>query len=504
MEPTIILEVRNHRTNIHGANGPLLDALDSILRYPTEIAEAQANGWTPPTASFDQPQWDGWVKLLHRPKTNPPWFLTGLLQEVCRCLDWWREPYQVQDFRVRPQDELPEYPALRQRSYQDQAANRAVELGRGVLDMVPRSGKTRTMVEIQRRLNHKTLWIAPTDRIVSQTRDVIEQHLGTGYVAHVVGARGAKGVEGRRVLLCTAATALRLPQELYDGREMIVVDEWHHAASSSYREIFDRCQHIYYRFGMTGTFFRSGGDALAMHALLGNTIFKVTAEDMLSMGYLVPTKVAFMPVETQALPKSMGTFNQGHGKYGIHECRDRNWLCAWTAYQLQAAGKKVLVLVGTKAQGRAILGLIQRHLRPSWGKFEVAEFVSTDTKRSRIAATLRAFLESDAVKILIGTSLLGEGVDLPVADALVYARGEKAEVSLIQNAYRVGTACEGKTSALIVDFADRHHHKLLAHSQERMRVYFEEPTFTPEVLERPEDFFSWSGSKPAGLVRYRD
>lgn len=676
MGPQIVLEVFNDRTNIHGALPPLLDALDLHLRYPTEVAVAREDGWIAPDEL--ESNWDGWVRLLHRPRKIPPWFPTGLLQEVQRCLTYWQIPHQVADQRVRPDEEIPEWPVIPTRDYQAEAVGLAVDQGRGVLDMVPRSGKTRTMIEVQRRINLRCLWIAPTDRIVTQTLEVFDGLLGERYAHQVVGAKGAQGLEQAKVLLCTAATALRLPDDVYQTRQMIVVDEWHHcfsgttrvltdkgpkpicdvrpgdmvwsdgpggpalkvvtrrwvrpspgtwlriktthgtfevtdehgiytskrkiragdlragsplrvlqvrqgdqtpgavspgrgptqgrfsgrrgvggvqdpgracerglflgegavlsverikarssqvydlevsenhnyfveggvkvsnSASSSYRDIFARCDHIYYRFGMTGTFFRSGGDAMAMHALLGNTIYRVTAEDMLRMGHLVPTKVAFMPVATEELPKSMGTFIQGHGKYGIHENRERNWLAAWTALQLQAAGKKTLVLVGTKRQGRAILQDIQRHTRPSEGKFELAEFVSTDSPRPRIAAVLRAFLESNAVDILIGTSLLGEGVDLPVADALVYARGEKAEVSLVQNAYRVGTACEGKCEALIVDFADRHHHKLLAHAQERARIYFEEATFNPTVLAQPEDFFEWSGVRPTGVVRYRD
>jgi hypothetical protein len=77
------------------------------------------------------------------------------------------------------------------------------------------------------------------------------------------------------------------------------------------------------------------------------------------------------------------------------------------------------------------------------------------------------------------------------ADALVYARGEKAEVSLVQNAYRVGTAQGDKRESLIVDFADRHHRGLLKHSQERLRVYCDEPTFTVEVLQDPAEFGPW-------------
>jgi hypothetical protein len=82
-------------------------------------------------------------------------------------------------------------------------------------------------------------------------------------------------------------------------------------------------------------------------------------------------------------------------------------------------------------------------------------------------------------------------VDLPTTDALVYAKGEKAEVGLVQNAYRVATAFEGKDAAIIVDFADRHHSKLLKHTMERLRIYYEEPSFDVSVLQDPNEFPQW-------------
>jgi len=53
---------------------------------------------------------------------------------------------------------------------------------------------------------------------------------------------------------------------------------------------------------------------------------------------------------------------------------------------------------------------------------------------------------------------------------------------MTQNAYRVCTAVEGKQQAVIVDFADRHHKRLLEHSEQRMATYYGEPTFRVSVL----------------------
>ncbi len=129
---------------------------------------------------------------------------------------------------------------------------------------------------------------------------------------------------------------------------------------------------------------------------------------------------------------------------------------------------------------------------PPGAQFRSVEFISTNVRRHKQQQIIDSYLGRQEVRILIGTSLLGEGVDLPAADALVYARGEKAEVTLTQAVYRVGTAHEGKRSAIVVDFADRHHRHLRDHSLERLRLYYREPTFTITILDHPSQLAGWA------------
>ena len=75
------------------------------------------------------------------------------------------------------------------------------------------------------------------------------------------------------------------------------------------------------------------------------------------------------------------------------------------------------------------------------------------------------------IPCLIGSPVVGEGIDIPSADALVYAKGCKARVTHTQDVFRVLTADGKKKNALIVDFADRHNRYLMSHSVERMKNY---------------------------------
>ena len=495
MQGQVTFEVGNTWTHILDADPFILDVLDKESRYPTAQALAFQGGWRPPTG--ESTGWDGWIRLLKRPRTMFPYFPTGLLPRLTRICQKMRYTPQVQDRRICPETGVPEPGAVELRDYQENAVAAGLRLGRGVFDLPPRGGKTRLAMELHRRLALPTLWTAPTDRIVQQTHGVIEGHFGKNYCYHLIGSKATRlDVAARhQVVVCTAATAAGLPQEFYNTRKVLIVDEWHHSPAKTYTcDIIPKCDHIFYRFGMTGTFFRSGQDAMAMHGILSNTIFRVGSDELLRRGFLVPTKVVFLPTPAHPKLRGAGTqFNGGFGQAGIHEHKVRNQMVAQAALLLHQMGRKVLILVGTKAQGRELNHwLVQFLPRPPAGcQFESVEFLSTDRPRDLQTRILESYLGGQEVKVLMGTSLLGEGVDLPAVDALVYARGEKAEVSLTQNAYRVCTAVPGKREAIIIDFADRHHRMLLDHSEERLEVYYREPTFDVTVLADANELPGW-------------
>lgn len=482
----------NNWIDIHHAHPDQLRVFDLEFRYPTPAASPKAMAFRRPDTGQ---AWDGWVRLLREPAQAPPRIPAGLLDRLERLCQHMGYQYELRDIRVRPELGMPELVKIELRDYQDEACTLGVRAGCGVLDMPPRSGKTRTMCELHRRIALPLLWVVPTDQIAVQTYETIKGFFGDYYAVHLKGSRAWEEASKRQVVVCTAATAVLLPQAFFDTRHMLCVDEWHHGAAKSYWDIvMNHCEHIYFRYAMTGTFFRSGEDEMAMHALLSTTLYQVSSQELLRRGLLVPTSVLFLPVHAPKLRGYSGmAFMVGHGKHGIHEHQDRNKLAAYAAALLAKAGRKVLVMVGVKAQGVTLQALIESLLppNPQGTQFRAAEYVSTDVPRSRIRAILEAYNGSDEVKVLIGTSLVGEGVDLPSTDALVYARGERAEVTLTQNAYRVCTAIEGKRDAVIVDFADRHHRKLLSHSLDRLNVYYNDPVFSVQVLQDASGFVRW-------------
>lgn len=484
------LIVTNNWINAYDVPAALEKVLDQDLRYCIVQQNTYPGAPTPPADNG----WDGWVRLYRKGEKGAS-MPTGLLGRVVRRARQMGVDPEIVDKRERPALGQPAAGPIPLYDYQTDAVERAVLAGRGVIDLPPRSGKTRLVAEVARRIALPCIWVAPTDRIVKQTVATLVEFFGADKVIHLIGNKRQEEAARTPLVVVTTPTAGTLSAEFYASRQLLVVDEWHHAAAASYRKLFKACAHVYFRFGMTGTHFRSGDDDLAMHALLSNTVYKLSSRELVDKGRLVPMDVIFVPTRFAPLHGvNSSDFIGGFGKYGVFEHVGRNQLVAHTAAFLARHGRKVLVLIHTKAQGRMVLDILRPLLPPKSSKaqFERVEFVSTDVPRRRIDAIMHSYNSLTEIQVLIGTSLIGEGTDLPVADALVYAASGRAEVVLLQNAFRVCTALEGKPKrALLIDFGDRHHPKLMNHSRDRLEVFYGEEIFSVQVKPTPRAVGDW-------------
>lgn len=509
-EPDIVFAVDNTRVRVTRAPQAALRALYDGLAYLTPSA-ADAGFQEAIPADEDVPeeatyQWDGMRRFLRKPtprvdgSSAPPWFETGLLPRAMALVGhFWR--VAIADYRTRPDPnhDVPLWFADASkplRDYQETAVRNAEREGRGIIIAPPRAGKTRIGGELIRRLNTPTLWVAPTTSIIDQT---IKALVGLGLPEAEVRQLGGgwKPADKAKFLwIGTAAAALDIPREYAQTRGVVFIDELHHFTSTGAwgRKLHRQFPHVFHWFGATGTPFRSGADGMDLEAFLSGVVFQITPAELVQRGILVPTRLAFLPVD--------GTLRRGldHIVHGIREHDGRNALAAAAALHLASIGRRVLVMASVKKQGNMIAAIVNHHgPRTRRGGYEYAEFLYRGRGGTATARDMEfrrkmigAFLDGTGPAVLIGTSLLGEGVDLPDCDAIIWARGESAAVSYIQGMYRVSTAAPGKTSALAVDFADRHHPKLLEASLKRLQIAYSDPVFEVSNLRGPEHLAAWA------------
>ena len=455
------IEIGNARSRITGLDRETFRLLGYELSY--QIGEPGVRRYLSRSGSVETSFWDGYKRLLSKSGVFP----SGLIPRVLRLLGKWGIPKPaLTDLRDRPPRSDPrwEWPeGIELRDYQIAAVGSAEAAGRGVIDSPPRSGKTFMMAELIRRLSVKTVITAPTEAIAAQTHDRLKElfvgHADDFYLLTGGPPKTRKAIirAGRALVFsATAATAAGMAQPWWDQIRCLIVDERHHQAAKTYQDISDLAVNAYYRFGFTGTNYRSHeGESIALEACLGRTVASYSISEMTEREVLVPGRVEFLPIDYRGVRSKK--FDVAY-RQGIVRSDLRNAVIARTAKRYQAEGRKVLILVHYIKHGQSLEAMIPGSQFVQGGNtVEVRQAVSD--------------LDSGEICCLIGSPVVGEGLDCPAADCLLYAKGYKARVTHTQDVFRVLTGGAKKNPAIIVDFADRHNPTLLDHSVDRLRNY---------------------------------
>lgn len=436
--------------------------------------------------------WDGWTPLI----SSNGVFGTGLLPHLRRALSLRLNV----DFKEIDERKMPN-PGSRPLGFdpplfdfQREAKDAFLQAKRGVLALPPRSGKTRTATAIIAELKLKTLYVVPSKGLVKQTVSAMGEFLDQDEVVGVTGGKPNRAtlhkMQRARVWVATPPTAAggikkrkgrgsRTAMPGIQGietREFLVFDEFHHSAAPTYREISNAAVNAYYRLGLTGTHFRSDGRDMLMHSVISQAVYERTISDMVTIGRLVPPHVAMIRVPGKPLPQALS--GDDLKRRGVTESEERNGTAAWLAYELSEKwGKKVLMITQEVEHSKTVAGKIP-------GAWQV-----DGTDSEAVDQALQS-LASGGTKVVVGTSVIGEGRDVPAADVLVYLPAVRSPVKVIQDTMRPLTAAPGKKFGLIFDFADQHHPSLMEKAAERLALYRSTSGFTSVVLD-VQDVLDW-------------
>lgn len=365
--------------------------------------------------------------------------------------------YTIVDKRHRPQDGYPLHTVkMPWRPYQDAIHDLVIRQGHGVIVVPPRGGKTSIAARAIDAFGINTVYVAPSVAIVQQTYEVFCNHFGSEWVGRIDGEATAKERADKLIMVCTAQSAVAQSEAWWRSREMLIIDESHHAAAETYHQISVLAGHIFHRFFLTGTHFRSRGDDLAMHAIAGATLAQVSVKQLVEQGYLATPRMFYLNYQA---PRVTGTRRDFKRLYqqAIVSGEYRNRLVVQLAKDLMSRGDQVIVLTQRRMHADAL------------GEAIPESAVAKGNEGALTSQTVRSFL-AGRFGCLVGTTVIGEGVDVPKASALIYATAGAGGVRQIQSYFRPLTAAPGKTYGRIYDFVDRQHELLLEHSAKRIET----------------------------------
>jgi superfamily II DNA or RNA helicase len=378
--------------------------------------------------------------------------LTGILEE--QGID-----YAIGDRRVVPPGTLPETPVPMLRDYQREAVRSLQAFDQGMAVMCCGAGKTFTGVGAMARLRTPTLVLVHTLELAEQWRSHVWNLLG-----FKAGLISGTSKEVAPITVALVQSLSRWPHgeldKLLGQFGLIIVDECHHIAASTFYGIVGRCPAMY-RLGLTATPIREDGLSPLLHFYFGEVLTRVTQGQLIEQGVLTMPRVQL--VETEFNFSYSRPQDYARMLSALAKDEARNKLITHTVAKEAYQGLTCLVLSGRVEHCLELTSRLQ------------AAGIKAEALTSRVSKDRRQNLLGQArrgeLSVLTATSLADEGLDLPRLSRVFLAFPSKAKGRTIQRLGRLMRPHPEKRDAVLFDFVDSRVPVLRRHHQQRLGVY---------------------------------
>lgn len=478
-----------------------------VLSYRVDGAEN--------TMAFKSGGWDGRSSFYDFRKSTFP---AGFTQFVAAALR--RKGYTVNTVRrplpgpLGPEnpkvDDFPDDPRY---DYQPDTIERLLRHGQIIARLATGAGKSKVAKLAIARIGRPTLFLTTRSILMYQMKDAIERDmgipvsvLGDGQFGHtIVDAHGNERQAVKKVcvgMVQTLVARLALPDpdddvekqnaqarrrqqtiDLLSKFELVIGEEAHEAGGNSYYEILQHCKNAHYRLALTATPFMKDDEESNMRlmAAFGPIGIKVSEQMLIERGILAKPYFKIIPLTQQPPKLYRGTAWQAAYRLGIVDAIERNAAIVYEATRGTKLGMTVMVLVQQTKHGEKLVEMLKA------AGVRAAFIRGENDQKERKAALSR--LAKGQLDVLIGTTILDVGVDVPAVGMVILAGGGKAEVSLRQ---RIGRGLRAKklgpNVCLVVDFEDAYNGHLKAHAQQRRAIIEGTPGFAENILPAGVDF----------------
>lgn len=442
------------------------------------------------------------TRHLYSKKTKKTY--TGLIPYIEKIFSNKGITSEVVDTRVVPEKNanFKIQDGFNPRPYQQVIIDNASE--RECIQAATGAGKTFIMANLIQKYQVKPVFVfADKLSLVTQIKDEF-----TNFLGEEIGIIGGGQREIRDITICSVQSMVN-EAELLSTAKLIMFDECHHLPSNTMNAVARECKDAYFRIGVSATPWRDSGDDILIEAILRkrkpeNTI---NASKLIKLKYLTPCTIYFVPHKEVATGKAYHTVY----KRAIVENKKRNENIVKIACKMRdTKDSTVLILIQHVKHGEELQKQLFKRIpeesftvkvkNPKNGKEQLVrvknvEFLSGQDDAIRRRAVIQATKEKK-VKILIGSTIADEGLDVPSLDCLILAGGGKSSTRAFQRIGRVirlftdPETKKEKDRAIVFDFVD-YTPMLRRHSRVREKLYRTEEEwdikfFNPALLEDDE------------------
>lgn len=335
--------------------------------------------------------------------------------------------------------------------YQQEAVEAALLKGNGVIVAPCGSGKTQMGLEIAARIGGRTLWLTHTQDLLTQSMNRAKAVFGlpeTEYGTITAGKVNVRNVITFATVQTMSKMDLSIVRESFDT---VIVDEAHHCVGSPgkvqmfWRVVSGLCARR--KIGLTATPTRQDGLIGCMYALLGDTIYTVTAEQVKQN--LCDVEVHF--VNTEYVPdynvvlSSDGTLQYTALINDIVYNAERN---KRIVEHIKSVPGTCLVLTDRVSHA------VELHNALDSASNCFSSILTGKVSKNEREAVLGQIRRGER-RILVATyALAQEGLDIPCLDNVFMTTPRKDSASVIQSAGRVARKFKGKTVGRVWDYVD--------------------------------------------------
>jgi len=350
------------------------------------------------------------------------------------------------------------------RYYQQEMINKGKIAGRGVFESAVGTGKTLVMTYLIKELEVKSLIIVPSLPLLRQNRKILNLAFGKDKIATITTdfvKKNKKKLPPIRITTIQTLASLQkngLIDKVLGDIDALYIDEIHHSGAETYTKLLPEFDDIYYRFGFTGTFLRNDSKTLDMWGFLSNRLYYYPPYKALEDGFLTPVELL-----VKDLP---GKHHKNYQKE-----YDGNY-CGYHVLQneildiIDRVGEndQILILVDRKDKSGKIL-----HELLNQNKLDNV-YISGDDKGQVIEDAITDFNE-ETVHRLIGSKVIGEGVDICSTVHLILANGGKSPIQLVQAIGRCVRLFPGKLKSYVYDFNFKGTNYMHKHCAQRIDIF---------------------------------
>ena len=416
--------------------------------------------------------WDGRKHLFYS-KTGA--FPTGLLKSVCAVLDKHNITYVINDHRQEPVGitgsfDLEGVSFTGKYSYQLGAAKTMVEKKQGIVRIATGGGKTECACAVTKYLNLQTLFIVTTKELLYQSQSRFATRLGVDIneIGIIGDGHWKPGDWVTIAILDTLESRINTPecQRFLEGVEVVFIDECHKMGSDTWYTVVTLCP-AYFRFGLSGTpLDRSDGANLRLVAATGDIIVDIGNKMLVDLGISPRADIIFDKVTLPTIPKRT-VYNKVYKEGVVENTQLNDKVISWTEICVKQ-GLSVLILVSEINHGKILDGKLWTDVQT----FIPHQFI-WGTESTEVRANAITEFGNRTLPVLISSTILDEGVDVPTIDVLILPGSKKSKIRTLQ---RLGRGLRGD-KLIVIEFSNFCHDYLLQHSLKRFQDYKNEDCF---------------------------